>query len=180
MDNIESRSITVNCDGELASLKENTDFTVKTSGSEAQWKEAHYTIAKENFAKEGNYTVILNTQDEAQNSMNNTSVKKANKNLPIEFAVDKTAPTVVVSGVENDAQYRLVEKAMTVDAKDNLALTKVAINIDGIETVYEGEELMKDNGVIEASIASANRWQSIKIIAEDAAGNVLGLSLIHI
>lgn len=116
VDNIESRSITVNCDGELASLKENTDFTVKTSGSEAQWKEAHYTIAKENFAKEGNYTVILNTQDEAQNSMNNTSVKKANKNLPIEFAVDKTAPTVVVSGVENDAQYRLVEKAMTVDA----------------------------------------------------------------
>lgn len=176
VDNIESRSITVNCDGELASLKENTDFTVKTSGSEAQWKEAHYTIAKENFAKEGNYTVILNTQDEAQNSMNNTSVKKANKNLPIEFAVDKTAPTVVVSGVENDAQYRLVEKAMTVDAKDNLALTKVAINIDGIETVYEGEELMKDNGVIEASIASANRWQSIKIIAEDAAGNVLGQS----
>ena len=38
--------------------------------------------------------------------MNNTSVKKANKNLPIEFAVDKTAPTVVVSGVEDDAQYR--------------------------------------------------------------------------
>lgn len=176
VDNIESRSITVNRDGELASLKENTDFTVKTSGSEAQWKEAHYTIAKENFAREGNYTVILNTQDEAQNSMNNTSVKKANKNLPIEFAVDKTAPTVVVSGVENDAQYRLAEKTMTVDAKDNLALTKVAINIDGTEKVYEGEELMKDNGVIEASIASANHWQSIEITAEDAAGNVLGQS----
>lgn len=176
VDNIESRSITVNRDGELASLKENTDFTVKTSGSEAQWKEAHYTIAKENFAREGNYTVILNTQDEAQNSMNNTSVKKANKNLPIEFAVDKTAPTVVVSGVENDAQYRLAEKTMTVDAKDNLALTKVAINIDGTETVYEGEELMKDNGVIEVAIVSANRWQSIEITAEDAAGNVLGQS----
>lgn len=176
VDNIESRSITVNRDGELASLKENTDFTVKTSGSEAQWKEAHYTIAKENFAREGNYTVILNTQDEAQNSMNNTSVKKANKNLPIEFAVDKTAPTVVVSGVENDAQYRLAEKTMTVDAKDNLALTKVTINIDGTEKVYEGEELMKDNGVIEAAIASANRWQSIEITAEDAAGNVLGQS----
>ena len=176
VDNIESRSITVNRDGELASLKENTGFTVKTSGSEAQWKEAHYTIAKENFAREGNYTVILNTQDEAQNSMNNTSVKKANKNLPIEFAVDKTAPTVVVSGVENDAQYRLAEKTMTVDAKDNLALAKVAINIDGTEKVYEGEELMKDNGVIEAAIASANRWQSIEITAEDAAGNVLGQS----
>lgn len=176
VDNIESRSITVNRDGDLASLKENTDFTVKASGSEVQWKEAHYTIAKENFAEEGNYTVILNTQDKAKNNMNNTSVKKANKNLPIEFAVDKTAPTVVVSGVEDDAQYRSAEKTMTVDAKDNLALTKVAISIDGTETVYEGEELQKDNGVIEAAIASANRWQSIEITAEDAAGNVLGQS----
>ena len=176
VDNIESRSITINRDGDLANLEENTDFTVKTSGSEAQWKEAHYTIAKENFAQEGNYTVILNTQDKAKNSMNNTSVKKANKNLPIEFAVDKTAPTVVVSGVEDNVQYRLAEKTMTVDAKDNLALTKVVMNIDGKETTYEGEELQKDNGVIEAAIASANRWQSIEITAEDAAGNVLGQS----
>ena len=50
------------------------------------------------------------------------------------------------------------------------------MNIDGKETTYEGEELQKDNGVIEAAIASANRWQSIEITAEDAAGNVLGQS----
>lgn len=176
VDAIESRSITVNRDGDLASLKENTDFTVKNSGSDAQWKEAHYVIAKDNFEEEGNYTVILNTQDKAQNSMNNTSVKKANKNLPIEFAVDKTAPTVVVSGVEDDAQYRAAERAMIVDAKDNLALTKVSISIDGEKTVYDGEELLKDNGVIETAVASANRWQNIEITAEDAAGNVLGQS----
>lgn len=176
VDAIESRSITVNRDGDLASLKENTDFTVKNSGSDAQWKEAHYVIAKNNFEEEGNYTVILNTQDKAQNSMNNTSVKKANKNLPIEFAVDKTAPTVVVSGVEDDAQYRAAERSMIVDAKDNLALTKVSISIDGEKTVYDGEELLKDNGVIETAVASANRWQNIEITAEDAAGNVLGQS----
>lgn len=176
VDAIESRSITVNRDGDLASLKENTDFTVKNSGSDAQWREAHYVIAKNNFEEEGNYTVILNTQDKAQNSMNNTSVKKANKNLPIEFAVDKTAPTVVVSGVEDDAQYRAAERAMIVDAKDNLALTKVSISIDGEKTVYDGEELLKDNGVIETAVASANRWQNIEITAEDAAGNVLGQS----
>lgn len=176
VDAIESRSITVNRDGDLANLKENTDFTVKNSGSDAQWKEAHYVIAKNNFEEEGNYTVILNTQDKAQNSMNNTSVKKANKNLPIEFAVDKTAPTVVVSGVEDDAQYRAAERTMIVDAKDNLALTKVSISIDGEKTVYDGEELLKDNGVIETAVASANRWQSIEITAEDAAGNMLGQS----
>ncbi len=176
VDAIESRSITVNRDGDLQNLKENTDFTVKNSGSDAQWKEAHYILDKENFAEEGNYTVILNTKDKAKNNMNNTSVKKANKNLPIEFAVDKTAPTVVVSGVEDDAQYRAAERIMTVDAKDNLALTKVTVDIDGTETVYEGEELLKDNGVIETAVESANRWQNIEITAEDAAGNILGQS----
>lgn len=65
---------------------------------------------------------------------------------------------------------------MTVDAKDNLALTKVTVDIDGTETVYEGEELLKDNGVIETAVESANRWQNIEITAEDAAGNILGQS----
>ena len=44
------------------------------------------------------------------------------------------------------------------------------------KTVYDGEELLKDNGVIETAVASANRWQSIEITAEDAAGNMLGQS----
>lgn len=174
VDSIETSSITVNRDGELMALKENSDYTVKSSGSEAQWKTNHYVLAEDNFAGEGNYTVIFNTQDKAKNSMNNTSVKRSNKNLPIAFTVDKTAPTVVVSGVEDGGQYRSAERIMTVDAKDNLALAKVTINVDGTETVYEAEELRGLDGVIETAVSSANNWQSIEITSEDAAGNKLG------
>ena len=108
------------------------------------------------------------------NTMNNTSVKKNNKNLPIEFTVDKTAPTVVVSGVEDGGQYRSAEKNMIVDAKDNLALAKVIISVDGEKTVYNAEKLRKLNGMIETAVSSANSWQNIEITSEDAAGNQLG------
>lgn len=174
VDTIEANKITVNRDGELEILKENQDYTVKSSGSDAQWKENHYVIDAANFAEEGNYNVIFNTRDRANNTMNNTSVKKSNKNLPIEFTVDKTAPTVVVSGIEDGGQYRSAEKNMTVDAKDNLALARVTVNIDGKETVYDAEKLRELNGIIETSVSSANSWQNIKITSEDAAGNQLG------
>lgn len=174
VDTIEANKITVNRDGELETLKEDQDYTVKSSGSDAQWKENHYVIDAENFAEEGNYNVIFNTRDRANNTMNNTSVKKSNKNLPIEFTVDKTAPTVVVSGIEDGGQYRLAEKNMTVDAKDNLALARVTISVDGKETVYDAEKLREINGIIETAVSSANSWQNIEITSEDAAGNQLG------
>ena len=106
--------------------------------------------------------------------MNNESVKKTGKKLPLEFTVDKTAPTVVVSGVEDGGQYRASNRSMTVDAKDNIALKEVSITIDGEKKTYRDEELRDLNGVIKTQINSANKWQSLEITAQDAAGNILG------
>lgn len=82
-----------------------TDF-----GTKAQWKARHYVLKAENFETEGNYSVIFSTKDEAGNAMNNTSVKRKGQNLPIEFAVDKTAPTIVITGVEDGGSYRSAER----------------------------------------------------------------------
>ena len=171
--------ITVNLDGEMTKLKEKTDYKITSSGTEAQWKENHYILAAKNFAAEGNYSVIFSTQDKAGNVMNNTSVKKRNQNLPIEFAVDKTAPTVVISGVEDGGSYRRAEKNMIVDAKDNLALNEVTISIDGKSKIYKEEELEKTAGIIDVVIASANKLQKIEVTASDAAGNVLGQKQVY-
>ena len=172
VDSIENSQITVNRDGEMTNLKEKTDYKVTSSGTEAQWKENHYILDAKNFATEGNYSVIFSTQDKAGNAMNNTSVKKSNQNLPIEFAVDKTAPTVVISGVEDGGSYRSAERTMTVDAKDNLALNEVVVSVDGTDTTYETEILAESNGVIDVPIASANNFQTIEVTASDAAGNI--------
>lgn len=174
VDDVDVSKITSNRDGELTNLKENTNYTVKKSGSEVQWKEYYYKLAADNFNEEGNYTVTLYSEDKAKNSMNNESVKKAGKKLPLEFTVDKTAPTVVVSGVEDGGQYRVSNRSMTVDAKDNLSLKVVSITIDGETKTYRDEELRDLNGVIKTQINSANKWQNLEITAQDAAGNVLG------
>ena len=171
VDTIEQTQITVNRDGNIENLKEKTDYEVTSSGTEAQWKANHYVLKADNFATEGNYSVIFSTQDKAGNTMNNTSVKQ-NKNLPIEFAVDKTAPTVVVSGVEDGGSYRSAEQTMTVDAKDNLALNEVVVSVDGTDTIYETDILAESNGVIDMPIASANNFQQIEVTASDKAGNI--------
>lgn len=174
VDAIASCKITVNRDGELVTLKENQDYMVKHGEREGQWKENHYILPADNFAQEGNYSVVFHSRDRANNQMNNTSVKKKAKNLPIEFTVDKSAPTVVVSGIKDGGQYRLSRKNITIDAKDNLALARVTVSIDGRETVYNAEELRAVNGMIEMTVSGANTWQEIKVTSEDQAGNQLG------
>lgn len=179
VDTIKESQITVNRDGELTNLKAKEDYKVTSAVTEAQWKENHYVLDAENFETEGNYFVIFSTQDEAGNVMNNTSVKKNNQNLPIEFAVDKTAPTVVISGVEDRGSYRSAERTMTVDAKDNLALDEVTVSVDGESQTYKAEELAEIDGIIDVVIASANNFQEIEVTASDAAGNVLGQKQIN-
>lgn len=174
VDDIEEYGIAVNRDGELAQLQEGTDFTVTRSGSDVQWKVYHYIMNAENFADEGNYTVTLSSRDMAANSMNNETAKKSDGQLPLQFTVDKTAPTVVVSGVEDGGQYRAAARVMTVDAKDNLALSRVTVRIGDDTQVYEAEELRETDGIIRTEIPSANSWQDIEVTAEDAAGNQLG------
>ena len=174
VDSIENRQITVNRDGEMTNLKEKTDYKVTSSGTEAQWKENHYILDAPNFATEGKYSVIFSTQDKAGNVMNNRSVKKSDQNLPIEFAVDKTAPTAVVTGVKDGGTYRSTEQLMTIDAKDNLALNEVIVSINGKSEIYKAEELKEKNGIIQVKIPSAYHFQKIEVTASDAADNILG------
>ena len=176
VDTVDVSTLTSNRDGNLTNLKAGTDYKVKESGSEAQWKEYYYQIGAENFVEEGNYTLMISSQDKANNITNNTSVKHIGKELPLAFTVDKTAPTVVVSGVEDGGQYRSAKRIMTVDAKDNLSLAEVEIAIDGKNTVYDAEELYKTDGIISVNIGRSNKWQTIEIKARDAAGNDLGTS----
>ena len=174
VDTVDVSTLTSNRDGDLTNLEAGTDYKVKESGSEAQWKEYYYQIGAENFVEEGNYTLMISSQDKANNTTNNTSVKHAGKELPLAFTVDKTAPTVIVSGVEDGGQYRSAKRIMTVDAKDNLSLAEVEIAIDGKSTVYEAEELYETDGIISVDIGRSNKWQTIEIKARDAAGNDLG------
>ena len=171
VDVIKERTLTINCDGELKDLKEGEDYTVKALENRGKWKKNYYKIKAQNFKKEGNYTVILNSKDNADNSMNNTSMKRGTGTLPISFTVDRTFPAIFISGIKDKGRYQSAAKEIIIEVIDNLALEEVNIQIGNRKMQYGKEELKEKNGIIKEEIFKDENWQEVKICAIDAAKN---------
>lgn len=174
VDTLTHRGINNGHDGEVKELKEGTDYTVKESGSEVSWKSYVYTINKENFEKEGLYNITIDSVDRATNEVNN-KIKEAN----IEFVIDKTAPTVVITGIEDEGQYRTNERDITISAADNVAMDHVEVYVDDDERpveLFEADMIQNQKGELPYTLTSSSDWQKIKAVAVDRAGNVTDTS----
>ena len=172
-DRIEFLKITCSRNGEQMELTKDQHYTVAQKGDAASWKLYTYTIKKENFVMDGKYVVTVYSKDAAANTASNQEKGKS-----IEFVVDKTSPTLVITGIENRQQCRSASQNITIDAKDNIYLKNVRLEVSapGAETaVYEFHEpqLQENYGVVTEAIHQANTWQTIKVTAMDMAGNVL-------
>lgn len=169
VDSLVFNGISYGRDGELVDLEAGTDYEVKASGSEVSWKQYDYTINKENFEKEGNYTVTIDSEDRATNVGNSRA-----KGCDIEFAIDKTAPTVVITGIENGEQYRANTRDITVNAADNIAMGDVDVyvgNNDEPAQTFDAKDIQAAGGELTYTMNSSNSRQDIKAVATDAAGN---------
>lgn len=169
VDTLEHRGISYGRDGELTTLQEGTDYTVKGSGNEASWKQYQYRIRKENFEQEGNYTVTIDSRDRATNVVNNKI-----KGKDLNFVIDKTKPTVVITGIENGEQYRADSRDMTVNVTDNIAVGGLDIyagDMDHASQRYTAEQIGQSKGEITYTIKNASSFQDIRAVAVDAAGN---------
>ena len=169
VDEIEVNGISAGHDGELSELKKGTDYKVKAGGNEASWKQYTYTINKENFEKEGQYNITIDSTDKATNKVNN-KIKNAN----IEFVIDKTAPSVVVNGVENGKQYRSDSRDVDIAVSDNVAMGDMNVYVDDMDKAaksYKSKELVKKNGKVTYTLGSSDNWQNIQVSVTDAAGN---------
>ncbi len=156
----------------MKDLKEGQDYTAEVLEQEGKWKKNYYKIKAENFKKEGNYTVILNSKDNADNSMNNTSLKRKAEPLPLSFTVDRTSPTILISGVTDAGKYQSAARDMLVEVTDNLALEGLDIQIGDRKMHYGKEELKEKNGIVKEQISKNGNWQKIKVSAIDAAQNI--------
>lgn len=166
VDSLEFKEITCNLNGDLKTLIEGTDYTVEQSGSDVSWKQYTYTLKEDNFVNEGNYIITIYSEDRATNTSNNST-----KGKKIEFIVDKTKPSVLISGVENEKQYRAHNKEVTLDVQDNVLLSKIVVDLNGELTEYAAEQIEAVNGKITFNVDSMNSWQTMTVKAYDAAGN---------
>lgn len=166
VDSLVFNGISYSLDNKTTELKQGTDYTVKETGGEGSWKQYTYTIKKENFEKEGRYSVTIDSEDKATNTMNN-KVKESN----INFVIDKTPPTVVITGIE-ESSYRADSRDMSVNVSDNTAVKRLDIMVDGKSVAtYSQEDVKEAGGKIVYTLNSSNSKQKVKAVAVDMADN---------
>lgn len=167
VDTLEHQEISYSCDGNTVVLEQGIDYTVQESGGEYEWKQYTYEIPGSNFDTEGVYVVTLQSVDRASNDITNR-IKEKN----IEFTVDKTAPSVVLGGIENGGSYAETARSLTIDAVDNIYLKSVDIYLNSqLATSFDEDTLSEYHGVVSYEIKETGSVQTVYVIARDAAGN---------
>ena len=166
VDTLEFREITCNLSGKIRTLTEGIDYTLQEEKRPDGWKQYIYRIDRHNFSEEGSYLLTLYSEDRAKNSSNNYT-----KGKKIAFVVDKTSPSIVLSGVEDGGQYQENSREITLDIQDNLSLVKAKVILNNTENIYDAEELLALNGRITYKAWKQPYWQTLQVIAYDAAGN---------
>lgn len=163
-------------------LTEGTDYQVEISGGNGEWYVVRYIINKELFAGEGEYKIIIYSEDNAGNTAY-SDIKGTN----MSFVIDKTAPVVTVAGIENNGRYQVERQTVTVIPKDDGGkLQKIMIEafdqngdmLEGFPIVYEGEDLLtlleENNGELTFELPEGT-GMSVRITCEDSAGNEMDM-----
>ena len=159
--------ISYSLDGKVVKLKEGTDYTLSRSGEEGQWKRYAYKINASCFEAEGSYVINIYSEDEANNVTTNKTKAKT-----VEFTVDKTAPTMVVTNLEDGGHYTEDTHEFTLNVKDNILLAYVELYMDGeLVHTYEGDELMAANGELHITINGSRHQQTVELVSYDKVGN---------
>ena len=173
-------------------LTENAEYTVKESAGRGGYKYV-YRIAPSAFAKEGVYSLLLESDDEAgrHNSSPGRFIRRIGPKRPDEaagpayspeWAIDRTPPAVRIAGVDTD-RHRFVTDAVSFSLipEDNMELGSLTIRIaDDSGTILEEQILEKDElkeimdtncGEVPVEITASGKWQTISAEAVDGAGN---------
>ncbi|BBF41460.1 hypothetical protein lbkm_0134 [Lachnospiraceae bacterium KM106-2] len=154
-------------DGDIYTLKEGKDYSVTKAGKENEWKQYKFVVFKKNFEKEGYYSLTFYSKDKALNASDNKI-----KNKSISFAIDKSAPTCAVSGVQAGKTYNSNKVNVRLSVTDNLKLNQVKVTVDGKEAgKWSAKEVEKAQGNLSFAMPSSDKRQNIVITYTDAAGN---------
>ena len=159
------QEITVLHDGKSMILKANEYKFNKTN--EETWNRYEYKLPSSLFEKEGTYEIIVSSEDEAGNKQSN-QIKKLN----IKFVVDKTNPNAVITGIENGKLYSDQEMTMGIKLSDNIALGTAKVYLNGEEVQdFNAKEVAKNDGSMSYILHESDKWQTLKVVTVDAAGN---------
>ena len=126
-----------------------------------------YTISENAFQEDGVYEVILFTSDRAGNSSDSAAC-----DIPVRFAIDKTPPQCLITGIRSGSRYQAESLTAVAEVRDNLAAAGVWIYSDSVlYRTLDSEALAKTEGVIKLPFKEKREWQTLQIRVQDFAGN---------
>ena len=168
----DSLDIEVLCDGKPMA---DTDYSVTPEINDqapigsSGWYQYQYTIAKENFAKDGVYKIAVASKDATGNSPETTNYE----DKEILFHVDGTAPEITsIAGLEDT-----IINAQSVDATysvyDTMGLKSIKVLVDG-KVVDEITDFSADRNNYEGDfvVNESKDKQKVELVVTDLAGNV--------
>lgn len=156
-------------------LTEGKDYKIDIVGGNGYWYEYTYTVFAKNFADDGVYRIVFHSEDEAGNVAENIL---DTKDMELGFGVDKTAPNIIVTNLENGKTYPLERLNVVMTANDNLILSSVVVYLDDYNKAYKSwseKEIAaiiadKDEFTFEVP-GESTRAHNVKVVCTDAAGN---------
>ena len=173
-----SYGVTYSVDGNTShNIVEGEEFTVQQAHDGDGWWEYNYRISgPKNFTDEGNYLVELKSRDGAANDNGNRFIQKTvseTYELPIEFVIDHSAPTLIMTGVEEGGRYRADERTVIIRYEDSVSFLNNLKVYEGDKLVqeYDQKQLSEAGGEIQYQAKASNRKQEIRLEAVDMAGN---------
>lgn len=139
----------------------NPKTSVKSKEQDSNWSEYEHEIQGNNFKKDGVYSVDVISKDAA----GNTSVS-SDKKGEIKFTLDKTKPTIVITGVKESSIYNEPKKNVTITVADNFQLKSKSVYINNKLQQVKWDNSGKTNITIPEGIN-----HTIKVLSRDIAGN---------
>jgi hypothetical protein len=158
-------------------LAEGADYNVSIVNDSGTWSRYRYSIQSMLFSDENQYNVVISSTDKA-----GTKAYSDLKQAEIRFVVDRTAPTVEKSGIDNNARYQVESQLVTLIPRDEggkLRSLSVQLVDSGNNTIsrlinLEGDALLdalsENSGLVTFELSEGLN-QNVSIVCIDEAGN---------
>lgn len=157
---VEKTVIKVYRDGKLIDIDKNSVHNKRTGGIKGDWKYL-YSIAKDQFSKDGVYTIEVSSESE-------TGIKYQSSKT-MQFTIDNTAPEISIYGIKEGGRYKRSKVRITFDIKDLSGVSSIRAWVNGkeVEVKYD-----KESQTYYYEFTSEGKdANSLKVMVEDAAGN---------
>lgn len=151
VDEVKEQTVSVSHNSFDVPLQKGKDYEIASVGGSGKWHEYVYTLFSDDFNEEGDYTVTVSSVDAFDNRITNRTANTKSKtvrNCPVSFIVDKTAPVITISGVDDNGFYSDASKTVSIVCTDE------NINKDSLVVMLDGEpvDLTAAKAVVDDSL----------------------------